>query len=934
MPQNFKNFFVDESKPRKFTNYFVDESNREDPEKFSLWNETKNIADRIVNEAGPPLSRLMFGPSEEEHRKNVYKLNPKIAAEIEAKGGKFSPVGMPSEKSLLPKFKQPTSYTGGFLNSLYEDYIRPLASEAGVLGQSFPAHAPFPWGEGVELGPVHGPTARPPFNPERALPPAPTQRTFFQGPYGTTELGKTYPMDVGSQRPTMAGQLNLPLEEQAAKGRKPFFEPGSPEQGTLKPSELGEISQIPALQAAGQGTTLGQIPELNINAPMDEIRGQLERASQGPISLAQLPTKKPPYNVGNIGPVELPSAPVKPSRLKLKTEAPAQAQPTVAGTTVAAPKIVTELRPIPKETNFKDAVLQFFNGSSGARFAGQRVKKQFADLADPELIYKYQQGDRSGRLKDVENYFENRWQQNKEVGLLQPDQKKLNYLRQYWTQPEEEQSEAVRRWIAKNPQYAKESKFPTYKVGEEAGLTRKYQTIPEIMGAYEKEFQEALRKKEFFDYLKQSGQLAKGTISTHPTEWEIKGPNAKDWKYWSGNFFGESARPAKALGAVGQYTKNLYLGSGIPKTPLNMHYYNTMKSDFYAQGMKGVQEYLSNTFSPEKDIKYLESKGEFIKDLIDRGFQHSIEGHATLLDEASSEGGSKLVNLFKKAQDLQTKTFEDPLFKIHLPAKKVKLAENIYNDAIKQGLDKESALRQAATISNDFMGGVNKVLRNKTLKDLAQFGLVAPDWLESRYNLAVKGFKALAGKEHPIYAKALGRKASLLGVEALGNLASQGSVTNPSRRSTNITDISLGKTAGGYNREFPMFGTTAEEIRIPAELMAAYNSPTESVGERLSTLAKGRLSTPLRAGMGLAFNMDPFGKPLYGHTQYGAPMKPSTQLKNIAGTAISPFVPPYIQSAGQILEGGDIERAIMQALEIPLQYNKEPRPRLRVTVAK
>ncbi len=46
--------------------------------------------------------------------------------------------GKPDSTSLLPQFKQPETYWGGFANSLYNDFIRPLASPEGFVGSSAP----------------------------------------------------------------------------------------------------------------------------------------------------------------------------------------------------------------------------------------------------------------------------------------------------------------------------------------------------------------------------------------------------------------------------------------------------------------------------------------------------------------------------------------------------------------------------------------------------------------------------------------------------------------------------------------------------------------------------------------------------------------------------------------------------------------------------
>jgi hypothetical protein len=835
--------------------------------------------------------------------------------------------GEPNQESILPKFKQPETWWGGFGAGLYNEFVRPLASEAGALGNASPEKLPPLFGEGVsKIGPLAPPQEIPKPPARKLLQEAPVPKQlgqgarFIAGPAGIAERGKTYPLDLGE----------LPVGEL----------------GSVLPRETGETVQLPAETAAARGTSLGTIPKISLPKKgevvnLNDLNEQIRAAMSRPTQIGE----PPEYSIGRVGPVEQPSAPLKPSRRATPISdnsvnrptiqerpavAPTEAKPTEATTppgqkSVKITQIETGERPIPVDATPEEATRQFTNGQAGAAFKGNTLAKKFSDLSDPSLIDKYEQGDRTGRLKDVADYFEQRWQQARQVGFLEEDQRRLNYLRHYFQQSPEEVTAAYKAYIAKNPQFAKLGKFPTYAAGEGAGLTRKFQTIPEIMGAYETEYQKGLRNKEFYDYLKNSKQLAAGSITTKPTEWTFRGPNAEKLKTYVSNFYSESPSWVKALGGIGSYTKNLFLGSGVPGTPLNMHFYNTAKSKFYAEGMSGLADYFKNTFSPAKDKAYLESKADFIGELIDRGFQHNIEGHTAFGNAAEEAAKSnRLMQFAKTIRDFQGKVFEDPLFKIHLPAQKVQLAENVYNDALKQGLDKESALKQAATISNDVMGGIDRTLRHATTKNLSSFGVVAPDWLESRFNMAIKGAKALVGKENPIYAKALGRKVALGAAGAGATAALTGQPTNPSQRASNITSVPAGQTSTGLNREVPLYGTTAEELRIPAEIAKAAATPGQSVGERISGLGTGRINAPLKAGLNIVMNRDPFGNPLYGKDRFGRPIPPGQQILNLGKELARPLTPPWLSMGGQILSGDDLERALAQGLELPINYNKEP----------
>lgn len=866
------------------------------------------------------------------------------------------PVGFKLPEFMVPKFKQPETWWGGFANKLYEDYI---ASQLRGYNPLIPEKLPPLFDK--EIGGVSK-INLPPVTEARigkinrlALPPAegpevagPT-RTFYQGAAGTTERGRTYPLDLGAQNPRMAGGISP-----ASAGTQMEF---GTELGTVLPRELENVSQIPAMEAAERGLTVGEIPELRMPGPgevvdIPSVRRRLEAATKGPTRITYGGAEERGFYPGKVGEPQLPSAPVKPTRFpKAQPATPAAfPPPTAAGkitvpsaqqaitvTSPNLPNLPVEFRKIAATASPEEALTQWATGSRyGAPYRARMAREAFADLKDPALIDKFESGDRTGRLADLQKFFDERQKQAVDIGILKKDQKILNYLRHYYTQDPEKVTAAVKKFITENPQFAKTRKFPTYAIAEsEGGLTRKFKTIPEIVEAYEDEFQKAVRKKELYDWAKSSGVLKKGLLSTSPTQWELGGPNAELTREILNTLHAKSPRWARVLGEAGRYTKNLYLGSGIGGTPLNTHYYNTMKSSFYAQGFEGIKDYLQNTFNPAADIKYLDQNKKFIADLVDRGFGHNIEDHTLLANLTHGvDAPNKLLQAAEWVKDTQGKIFEDPLFRVRLPAAKVKLARKIYDDALSKGLGNEEALRQAATISNDFMGGLNKVLRHATTKDLMSFGIVAPDWLESRLNLAVKGVKALVGKEHPIYKQALYRKAAVTGATLGANKLITGEF-EPTGRSGNISRLYLGQTAGGANRTFPSLGTTAEEFRFPLEVMSAFRNPNESWIEKLQSLSQGRVGAVPRAILGAMYNIGPFNAPVAGHDRYGRMMSPETQTKNIIGTVGAPLEPPWLKFFRVLATQGsdvDLERAIAEGFELPTQYNKEPRPNLTVSM--
>ena len=88
-----------------------------------------------------PIEKVEEPTQEESYGKGLLRRFLSGPSEEELGGVKL--LGTPeSEGSILPKLRQPETYTGGFLNSLYEDFVRPLGSPSGALGSSMPARMP------------------------------------------------------------------------------------------------------------------------------------------------------------------------------------------------------------------------------------------------------------------------------------------------------------------------------------------------------------------------------------------------------------------------------------------------------------------------------------------------------------------------------------------------------------------------------------------------------------------------------------------------------------------------------------------------------------------------------------------------------------------------------------------------------------------------
>lgn len=864
--------------------------------------------------------RALVGPTEEET--GGLKLNAPL-----------NPVG---EKSLLPEFKQPETYWGGFFNSLYNDFVRPLATPSGALGSSaigkLPSIAPE-----IKLGQQIKPglTAYAPKREPLGLPPAPRTARFIAGEKGIAEAGKTYPMDIAPLKPG--------LGEQGA--------------GTILPREVEGISDIPALDAPRLGTTLGDIPSLTEATDLQSTLGRLESIKEGsPVRI----TNPPDFNIGNPElPYQLESAVREP---KIKPQALPAVEGRTANTKVPIePKgtptskftnIPGEYRAIPENATPEQAMAQWANGRNGAKVAGDRIKENFSDLTDPSLIDKYEKGDRAGRLADVERYLNQRHEEGKAIGLFQEDQKVLNYLRHEFEQPPEEVTAAVKQYVAKNPSIAKTRRFPTYEVAEKSGLTRKYKTIPELLDAYETKFQQAVRNKELYDHLQKTGQLAnKGAIDSM-SEWKFKGPNAPEYQKLMKNVLGQS--DIKPVADVVSTAKNIYLGGGIPFTKYNIHGLNIARSDAKLAGFwKAGKEFLTDP-TGRKATAIFKTHEKDLVDLVNHGYSyHPVEDFGQEVTRevsnlagkgvkkvAGQKAGELAAKGIDKALETTEKVFERPLFARALPALKLKRTVEVLNK-LEPTLGREKALDEAAKIGNEFYGGINKALRNKTQQDLARVWFLAPDWLESRIRLAKRDYTGLAkfltGKGNEI--SNIGAKSAARGLTiGTGTLASSYALRGGKdiERSSDALSLSAG-TAGERKRYISPMSTSDEGVRIPIEV--AIRTYQGDPGALIDLLIKNKISTPMRAAWNVVKGEDDFGNPLKGKDKYGRQIPMGQAILNYLGEMSRPLQYQFVQGLLKYANGdATLEEALATGAELPINYrSKGPKkhypkgaPRLRM----
>jgi hypothetical protein len=534
---------------------------------------------------------------------------------------------------------------------------------------------------------------------------------------------------------------------------------------------------------------------------------------------------------------------------------------------------------------------------------GNFAAEDFADLKNPDFLDAFVNGDRSGRLKDVQAHLENLYKEEVAAGVVNP---KL-------TSPKKYTLEAA-----------------TPELGE---YDKPVDTIPDMLNAATRQSKVRIANERFDSYLGGTAQKDANMTVKEPGGLRFNGPGAAQLKRYVGNVTQDSPKWLKDSAQFASKLKNLYLAGGIPGTPLNIHGYNIWRSRYMASGgMKGMSDFAKGVFNPGADIAYLKSERPLIQKAIDYGY--GMQGENTNPDI--------LQRLLKKVPvvgkwgakglDLGEKIYEDPLFKVSLPANKARVLRENY-DRLLPKVGEEQALRQASEIANDFMGGINKSLRNKTAKDLLQIGLLAPDWAESRVKLAAKGYRDIAtGKLTSPYATGL-RRGAQIGIAGAAIQKAVGTKTGD--KASDLTTIGLGETPKGTGglmgsapakyREFPIFGTAVEGLRIPLE--AGYGLSHGDV-KPVTQILRNRLGQPVQTFNNVFIrNEDAFGNPLSGQDKYGRQISAGQAARNYANELAAPFLPQQLQSIVGLASGKqNLEEAVSQGAEFPVKYSTPPKP--------
>lgn len=560
-----------------------------------------------------------------------------------------------------------------------------------------------------------------------------------------------------------------------------------------------------------------------------------------------------------------------------------------------------------------DAVKKWGYARNFAKQSAMDVKSKFNDLIDPAQISQYEGGDRTGKLQEVQDFHDDWHKKLVGAGVLDEGQARPNYLRHYWQQDNPNVTKNS-SGVVGEAGLAKPSQYSSYAEGMSHGEIPKHDNIADIASSYEREAQEALADKELKDYLRTKGiDLTDSSISDPQVQRRIAKIDPEAQKLLA-NYFSKSPEGLSKVANAVSATKNISLAQGVPSRTgtLSAHGFNLLGSDAEARGFgPAIKDFVSSTISPEKDVQYIQENKPYLERAIKNGLNWSGDSYS----EGGVDEAVKKIPVLGKAKDLQDKFLSDPLFKVRAPAMQLKMYVQKYNELLKTASPDEAA-KQAAQWANDFSGTVDKTFRNKTYQDLARTGLLAPDWLESRLNIAKKGLTGQSG-----YVAPLARGTAIAAAPVVTGLAAKGVKGYLNGKPAEVTGIDAGDD-GKKQRNVEPLGTSIEPQRSILQMGSQLSQG--NLTYPLKYGIKNKLSPPIGAVNDLMNNQDVYGNPISGKGRFGRQIPLATAAGNVAQEASRPITPGIIQALIDLYRGkGSMEEVAAKGLGLPITYTSK-----------
>ncbi len=585
----------------------------------------------------------------------------------------------------------------------------------------------------------------------------------------------------------------------------------------------------------------------------------------------------------------------------------------------------------------------------------QLVRNKFEDLRSQGMdpFFKIQEGDMSNpRFNDVRKYLDTKYQQAKNSGFELPYRE--NYLTQIWNNTPQEISNAFSSKLSNKPGFTMERAIQDYKTGIEAGLTPKYNNIPDLLAHYEGAVNKALADRTFINGLTKQNLLLPQEGA--PAGWQTLNPDKfPRIKYNLGQGQesfqqGPFKAPAelaqkinnhlfnpredgngfqKGLNKVANFTsnaKNMALSFGIPGTAINAHGVNILaRHTLFGTGGNPLSRFITASGKLVYQGQGIGNKLEDATKAVKSGLTLSAEEHNILPDNPT------LRNKFGAGWNA---AFEKPLFDRMIPDLKLSSWKALVSDFAKK-MPQDQAEKEASKLVNNVYGGINweQMGRSREWQDLLRAVVLAPDWAETTLKMGGNMAKSFV-KGGPIAARYRTMMATLAGSYIAANVSNKLSSGHFMWENDpgHTMEVEAGYTSDGQKRYIRPYGTAVDFARLPYDSIIGLLKGDPSPTIRAFT---NRLSIPAGAAAHIAFNQDYTQKPIYGKDKFGNAIPPLQGLGGVAGElATGVGLPSFIKQGIDTATGKQgVEQGVLQALELPVRYSGGAYSKSQQTVA-
>jgi hypothetical protein len=478
--------------------------------------------------------------------------------------------------------------------------------------------------------------------------------------------------------------------------------------------------------------------------------------------------------------------------------------------------------------------------------------------------------------------------------------------------------------MAKSTPFAKERAYPTILDALKTGrLDARTVNAVDALSVYGDRHATVAATKLLATELKNTDLGKYGTQDGHPDGWVEMAPGqralqAREQSFYVPKEVADAMRPLFEQGLAGTKLAPLLKSQGYVKgLELGLSLFHVKALGITAFNNMGLTEFTKAMASDLKSPEFASAEREWAADgLTTAKTQTPYEAYEGLSKSSIPTGFDKLANApVVKQVDAAFKATTEFTFDVVQRKFKVmdaSLKEAAWRSKHPEATNEEifATRRSIAKEVNSAYGGLNwDVLgTGKTVRDVSRLFLLAPDWTFSN---VLTGKYAFEGGPAGAAARMFWAKSFATGIAMTAAMSiAIGGKYDPSD-TKNMDRVYLGTDEHGKEMYADWFFAGAPKDAMTLAKRVASDSPIAGTAEFVVSKAAPLLG----AGMGLAFNKDETGRPIYKRSDSG-PKKAEKQGEYAAGRVVPITGVSAVETVTQALTDPDHEYSYRDLLEL------------------